>query len=223
MPLPGNPLWKQIFGYTGHATGQPSFTVTPYLGEGGNQANLGDWTYKTPNYDEGGHASGGGWNVDIPEQFKGIVSPSLREGVGANEGNVGTTEVNWNIDYEKLPNKGMTQYGRLDSVASAEGQQLINPNLVSVDPVYGQITPGWNVKTDTTSFAARLGQIVPAVAMSFLTGFMGPGGASSMIGKGAVGGARSVGGMTGSGVSAGSADNSADLQILRMLMGNRRG
>ena len=228
------PGWQDIFGYTGHAIGQPSFTLTPYLGQGGNQSNEVGWNYQTPNLDEGGTARGGGWSYDMPKMFQGIINPVVREGVGANEGNVGTTQAKWNIDYAKLPNKGMTQYGRVDRVANAGGQQLYNPKLVTNDKVYGQITPAWNVKTDTTSGAAMMGKIVPAVAMSFLTSFMGGGGGASMLGKGAVGAARFAGGMGGSGAAPAATgaragtqqsimQNPQLLSLLRMILSGRKG
>lgn len=74
----------------------------------------------------------------------------------------------YELDYEKLPNKGMTKAGRIDQVYRVEGlNDVINPNLVIWDDNYGYITDKRNRKP-------RLGDMVgPMVASLAMGGLMG--------------------------------------------------
>jgi hypothetical protein len=222
--------WANIFQYTPHAVGQPSSTLTPYASNSG-ASNQPGATYTEPVGE--GNPLPGGWSFDIPRELQNIVSPRIQNNVGGNEGSTGTTEMNWNIDYSRLPRQGMTALGRVDQVAPVQGQtNMINPRLVVNDPVYGPITPAWNFREDTTSGAALMGRIVPAVAMSLFSGFMGAGSAGALA-RGAVSGARIAGGLTGGGTSsvanpdqaAGyrTTQNSPIMQLLRMILTRQGG
>lgn len=74
----------------------------------------------------------------------------------------------YQLDYLKLPNQGMTKFGRIDQVYQVNGlDDVLNPNAVVWDDNYGWVTHKANRKP-------RLGdKIGPAIASLAMGGLMG--------------------------------------------------
>jgi len=74
----------------------------------------------------------------------------------------------YELDYEKMPNQGMTKFGRIDNVYRVNGlQDVLNPNAVEWDDNYGWVTDKRNRKP---RFADKFGPMIANLAMGGLMG-----------------------------------------------------
>lgn len=85
------------------------------------------------------------------------------------------------IDWDALPNKGMTKYGRIgEQVARInDTKNLNNADMVYFDPAYGWVTPKQNLKDNHNWFGkiAGNGPLIASLAMGGLMGAALPVGA----------------------------------------------
>lgn len=80
----------------------------------------------------------------------------------------------YQLEYEKMPNKGMTKFGRIDQVYRVQGLgDVINPSAVVWDDNYGWVTP---MKNRKPRFADKYGPAIASLAMGGLMGAALPAG-----------------------------------------------
>jgi hypothetical protein len=104
--------------------------------------------------------------------FKDAVSMTGRD--YGNESAVGHGP-GYQLNYEKLPNQGMTKFGRIDQVYQVKGLgDVLNPNAVEWDDNYGWVT---SLKNRKPRFADKFGPMIASLAMGGLMGAALPAGA----------------------------------------------
>lgn len=80
----------------------------------------------------------------------------------------------YQLDYTKLPNNGMTKFGRVDQVYQVKNlDDVLNKNAVEWDDNYGWVTP---LKNRAPRFADKFGPMVASLAMGGLMGAALPAG-----------------------------------------------
>lgn len=96
----------------------------------------------------------------------------------------------YQLDYTKLPNNGMTKFGRIDQVYQVKGlDDVLNPNAVIWDDNYGWVTSRANRKP---RFADKVGPGVASLAMGGLMGVALPAGLAGGLVKTGMGIAPSI-------------------------------
>lgn len=85
----------------------------------------------------------------------------------------------YQLDYTKLPNNGMTKFGRIDQVYQVKGlDDVLNPNAVVWDDNYGWVTSRQNRKP---RFADKFGPMIATAAMGGLMSTALPAGLLSKV------------------------------------------
>lgn len=143
-----------------------------------------------------------GDQYQVPDKYKGIID--VQHTMGGGEDPKASSSIN--IDWTKLPNGGMTPFGRIDrtipagppNTPIAPGQQgiLKDPKLVYNDPNFGWITPESNRKI---SAVEKYSKYMPALIMALGTAGIGALAAIPLAATAAVGAAKYAGGKSGTG------------------------
>ncbi len=90
------------------------------------------------------------------------------------------------IDWDALPNKGMTKYGRIgEQVARInDTKNLNNADMIYFDPAYGWVTPKANVKQADKNIIGKIGSNGAMMASLAMGGLMGVALPAGMIATG---------------------------------------
>ena len=145
--------------------------------------------------------------AQISDKYKDIVSLHHQTGGGEDVSESMPTDIN--IDWSKLPNNGMTKFGRIDRTSAAEDpntpvgkdQQstLNNRKLAYNDPNFGWITPLSNVKKSTYD---KFNDILPYIIMTAASAGFGSLATVPLLASGAIEAAKYAGGRQGGGSNA---------------------
>lgn len=190
--------WRDIYSYLVSGTPQNIGDVTnsgggddPRGTSGPSQFGTGKWV---------------GNEYQVPDKYKGIID--VQHTMGGGEDPKASSSIN--IDWTKLPNGGMTPYGRVDRTIQAEdpttpvgkGQQNIlkDPKLVYNDPNFGWITPATNRKQ---SLVDKLSAIEPYAVFAAASAGMGALASVPFAAQAAMAAGKYAGGRTGPGVTGG--------------------